>query len=210
MTTETKDECPNNWTSTNVWVDTHNRLHLKVAYSPSSGWSCAKLQTNVNFGFGTYRWFIQGAIDKFDPNIVLGLFTYGGVDYINEIDIEIAKWGRNQSSNLFYTVYPSDLNGSKSVSSEIQMILQGTYTTHQFNWTKDYVRFQSQHGFKSSPTENVFFSYQTPANFTHSMPVIRVPLHMNLWMFKGRPPTDGKEVEIVVNDFQYEEELSVD
>lgn len=149
---------------------------------------------------------MQGAIDKFDPNIVFGLFTYGDVDYINEIDIEIAKWGRNQTSNLHYHVYPKEL-GSKSVSSETEMVLSGTYTTHSFNWTEDFVYFQSQHGFKSSASENVFFSYQTPVDFTGSMPVLRVPLHMNLWMFKGRPPTDGNEVEIVVNDFQYTESV---
>lgn len=196
---------PNNWTPKNVWVDSRNHLHLKITNLPSSGWSCAELYTDVKFGFGTYRWFVEGAIDKFDTNIVFGLFTYGGVDSTNEIDIEVAKWGRPEpeASNLFYTVYPRALNTTKPVSSGTLMALQGTFTTHQFTWTEDYVSFQSQHGFQSSPTKNVFFTWQTPASFAPYMPVLSAPMHMNLWTFKGRQPTDGKEVEIVIHDFQY-------
>jgi hypothetical protein len=26
---------------------------------------------------------------------------------------------------------------------------------------------------------------------------------MNLWLFKGRPPTDGQPVEIVIRSFQF-------
>lgn len=179
-------------------------MHLKLAYSSSSGWTCAELYTNVTFGFGTYRWFVEGAIDRFDTNVVLGIFTYGGVDNINEIDIEMAKWGRLEpkASNLFYTIYPR-ANGTEPVSNGTQMSLEGTYTTHRFTWTNDYVSLQSQHGFQKSPTENVFFAYQTPAYFAPSMPILSVPLHTNLWIFKGRPPTDMKEVEIIIHDFQY-------
>jgi hypothetical protein len=30
-----------------------------------------------------------------------------------------------------------------------------------------------------------------------------MPVHLNLWLFQGRPPSDGKEVEIVVKSFSY-------
>ncbi len=178
-----------------------------MAYSPQSGWTCAELYTNKIFGFGTYRWFVEGAIDRFDRNVVLGLFTYGTVDTTDEIDIEMAKWGRQepQASNLFYTVYPRALNTTKPSSSGVRMALQGTYTTHQFKWTESFVSFQSQNGFQNSSTQNVFFTYQTPATFAPYMPISSVPLHMNLWAFEGNAPTDGREVEIVLHDFQYTE-----
>ena len=197
---------PNNWTSSNIWLDENNHLHLKLSHSPETGgWTCAELNTNVRFGFGTFRWFVEGPIDQLDRNVVLGLFTYGDLDGTNEIDIEVAKWSQPEpdASNLFYTVYPRSLDAGKRVSNNTRMILEGTYTTHQFNWTAEHVAFQSQHGFMNSSEHNVFFSYQTPANFSRAMPYLTAPLHMNLWAFQGKPPSDGREVEIIIHDFKY-------
>ncbi|CAF3418158.1 unnamed protein product [Rotaria sp. Silwood1] len=192
---------PNNWNSNNVWVDDNGKLHLKLSYSGrKGGWTCAELYTNVKFGFGTFRWFVEGAIDKFDPRVVLGLFTYGGVDGTNEIDIEVAKWGRTElvASNYFYTVYPHTLGIAQPVSNGTRISLQGTYTTHQFTWTSDKISFLGQHGFMTSPTENRFYSYQTPTAFAPSIPYTSAPLHMNLWLFQGKPPMNGQTVEIVI------------
>jgi hypothetical protein len=30
-----------------------------------------------------------------------------------------------------------------------------------------------------------------------------VPLHLNLWLFQGKPPTDGKEVEVILKSATY-------
>ncbi|CAF2723358.1 unnamed protein product [Rotaria sp. Silwood2] len=197
---------PNNWNSNNVWVDKQNKLHLKLRYSPMTrGWTCAELYTKVKFSFGTFRWFVEGAIDQFDPNVVLGMFTYGGVDGTNEIDIEVAKWGQRdpKASNIFYTVYPHKLGIAQPVSSGTRISLQGTYTTHQFTWSHKKVSFLAQYGFMTSPKKNIFYSYQTPIRFASSMPYTSAPLHMNLWMFQGKPPTNGKEVEIIIHNFKY-------
>ncbi|CAF4792813.1 unnamed protein product, partial [Rotaria sp. Silwood1] len=96
--------------------------------------------------------------------------------------IEVAKWGRTElvASNYFYTVYPHTLGIAQPVS----------------NGTR-------QHGFMTSPTENIFYSYQTPTAFAPSIPYTSAPLHMNLWLFQGKPPMNGQEVEIIVHDFQY-------
>ncbi|CAF1141405.1 unnamed protein product, partial [Adineta steineri] len=162
----------------NVWVDADNKLHLKLHKSPTTGgWTCAELYSKVRFSFGTFRWFVEGAIDKLDTNVVLGLFTYGGIDGTNEIDIEMAKWGRTESeaSNLFYTTYPHTLDVAKPVSSGTRISLQGTYTTHQFIWNSYNVVYQSQHGFMNSSHENIFYSYTTPIAFTSAMPHISAP-----------------------------------
>lgn len=194
---------PNNWTSQNVFVDSANHLHLKIKNS-GSGWTCAELYSADKFGFGSYRWFIEGGIDKFDPNIVLGLFTYGGQDFINEIDIEAAKWGKADSNagNLFFTIYPRSF-GSKPTNKGTRISLDGTYTTHRFTWTKKNVQLQSQAGFQESPGKNVILKYTTPSSFTPIMPIASVPLHINLWLFQGRSPTNGREVEIIIHSFKY-------
>lgn len=198
---------PNNWNSSNVWIDENQRLHLKLRYSSSTAsWTCAELYTKVKFSFGTFRWFIEGAIDQFDPNVVFGLFTYGGVDGTNEIDIEIAKWGQTDSraSNYFYTIYPYALGVARPTSSGTRLSLSGTYTTHQFIWSPRLITLQIQGGFMtSSQTQNVIFSYKTPANFSCAIPYVSAPLHMNLWAFRGKPPINGREVEIIIHGFQY-------
>ena len=190
-----------------MWIDDNDKLHLKLRRSPlTGGWTCAELYTNNRFSFGTFRWFVEGPIDKLDTNVVLGLFTYGGADGTNEIDIEVAKWGRTEpeASNFFYTVYPHTLDAAEKLSSGTRLSLEGTYTTHQFTWSRENVALQIQGGFVEQPQEeNSIFSYKTPSSFTPAMPYITAPIHMNLWAFKGTSPTDDQEVEIIIHDFKY-------
>jgi hypothetical protein len=61
-----------------------------------------------------------------------------------------------------------------------------------------------QGGFiNGSQTKNLTFSYKTPSNFSSAMPIIGAPIHMNLWSYEGKPPINGKEVEIIIHDFTY-------
>jgi hypothetical protein len=85
---------PCNWSENNAWVDSSGQLHLKISKATDGKWYCGEVYTPGNLGFGEYEWFVIGRMDNFDKNIVLGLFPYGGPDGQNEIDIEMAKWGR--------------------------------------------------------------------------------------------------------------------
>ncbi len=181
-------------------------MHLKLSYSSTNGWTSAELYSVKTFQYGTFRWFVEGAVDQLDPNVVLGLFTYKGPDGTNEIDIEFAKWGQTISgvSNLFYTTYPSALGIAQPVSVGTLLTLDGTYTTNQFNWTSSQVASQIQGGFISgSQTKNLIYSYTTPSNFSSAIPTAAAPIHMNLWSFQGQPPLNGQEVEIIIHDFKY-------
>ncbi|CAF4860395.1 unnamed protein product [Rotaria socialis] len=197
---------PNNWNRNNVRVDTKHRLHLQMNHSPETGgWNCAELYTNVNLGYGTYRWKVQGRIDHFDRNVVLGLFLYNGPDGSNEIDIEVAKWGENitQPKNLCYTVYPRNASGPHRVSGHKRFSLQGLYSTHRFTWAPNKVTFGSQHGFYNSPHMNQIFAYETPSTFHPAIPETLMPVHMNLWAFKGHSPINKKNVEVIIHEFAH-------
>jgi len=79
----------------NVTVDASGYLHLKISHS-NGVWSSAELFTTDKLGFGTYQWQVDGPIDTYDKNVVLGLFPYGpaagiGADGTNEIDIEYER-----------------------------------------------------------------------------------------------------------------------
>jgi hypothetical protein len=196
---------PNTWDASNVWVDGSGALHLKIAHA-NGAWTCAELETTERFGFGTYQFQLDAAIDKLDPNVVLGLFTYPpddvGPDTTNEIDIEFARWGAPANPNGNYTVWPAELGRTNS-SHTFELALNGTYTTQRFHWSHDAIVFQSLHGHTDTDA-NEFARWDfRPSTFAQDIPQRPVPLHLNLWLFGGHAPTDGKEVEIVVSALRY-------
>lgn len=194
---------PNVWKDSNVFVDGNGDLHLKISYSPS-GWTCAEIYTNSVFPYGTFEWWVIGEVDKLDKNVVLGLFMYpgsGAVDGTNEIDIEFAQWGNANNKRLFYTVYPKEL-GPQPQSAGFDVQLSGTYTTNRFKWSATGVFYEGVHGHQEGSGQQ-FASWSSPANFSSQIPSMKLVTHMNLWLFQGRQPSNGKEVEIVIRRFKY-------
>src|SRR6478609_7301524 len=55
----------------NVSVDASGYLLLKISHN-NGVWTSAELFTTDKIGFGTYQWQVDGAIDMFDKNVVLG------------------------------------------------------------------------------------------------------------------------------------------
>lgn len=87
---------PNYWSRGNVWVDDSGFLNLRISKNPKTNrWECAQVVSEEDFGYGTYSWQVEGAIDELDKNVVLGLFNYSGNDGHDEMDIEFefARWG---------------------------------------------------------------------------------------------------------------------
>lgn len=168
-------------------------------------WYCAELRTYNNFSYGTYRWKIQGRLDLLNQNVVLGLFSYQGPSGSNEIDIEIAEWAEkiHQPKNLYYTVWPRNVTGPPRSKAHHRFSLTGSWTTHSYKWTSDKVTFVSQHGFQDSQRINRIFAYETPSSFNKYIPETSMAVQMNLWAYEGRPPTNGKDVEVIIYEFTY-------
>jgi hypothetical protein len=182
----------NNWNASNVWIDSANRLHLKVSRSMTTGkWSSAEVFGDADLMYGTYKWKIQGRI--------------GGPSGLNEIDIEVASWGEKvpKPFNIHYTTYPGHLNGTKRISKSKRFDLTGSQTTHWYTWTPSKVIFGSQHGFHDIPTAQRFFVYETPQKFAKDMPKTPIRVHMNLWLWGGHAPMNGKQVEIIIKEFSF-------
>src|ERR1700712_3955529 len=95
---------PNYFSEKSVWVDDKGVLHLYLHKdSATNSWLCPEITTTESFGYGTYAFSVVGTIDKFDKNIVLGLFNFSGSDGYDEMDIEFARWGNDSFPNLNYT-----------------------------------------------------------------------------------------------------------
>lgn len=197
---------PNNWNDKNIFVDTNGCLHMKITYNDASKkWDCAELYTTNNLGFGTYQWQIESRIDTFDPWVVLGLFPYGppalGPDGSNEIDIEYSRWGKARGTNGWWTVYPD--SGTITGQKAYNFSLDGTYTTSRFNWRGKEIKYWLMGGFQPvGKTTNIISSWNyAPTNFSRQIPQNPMPLHMNLWLFRGHVPANGEPVEIIIHDF---------
>jgi hypothetical protein len=196
---------PNTWDQNNVWLDSATNLHLKISHRDGN-WSCAEITMTKRLGFGRYQFQTTGRIDRLDDNVVLGLFNYPtgevGPDGTHEIDIEFARWGKAENPMGNFTVWPVE-KGPKQVTKSFPFELTRDPMTHRFTWSRDQILFQSLKGHRDDDREELsrwIYSPQEPTRFISQQPM---PVHINLWLFRGLPPKDRQEVEVVIRDFKF-------
>jgi hypothetical protein len=175
----------------NVWVDSLGRLHLKLTRSKGR-WYCAEVVNSQSLGRGRYTFELDSRVDALDPNAVLGLFTWSDDPaYANrEMDIEFSRWGNAADpTNGQYVVQPYDGSGN------LERITQRAEpsSTLSFDWQPDAVTFAA--------------SAAAPSAWTYSGANVPQPgsehVRMNLWLYRGTPPANGKTVEVVVKRFSF-------
>jgi hypothetical protein len=192
---------PNYFNERCVWVDNNGFLHLIIQKDSATGeWLSAEVTTKKSFGFGEYEFAVEGAVDKLDKNIVLGLFNYSGNDGLDEIDIEFARWGKSIYPNLNYTVWPAEKQ-FKNYSFEKEFSMPGLYSTHRFYWKSDSIIFTSLDGIPAN--EQSVIAKNICTSPPSSISRVNMPVHINLWLFDGNPPDDKKTVELVIRAFVF-------
>lgn len=120
---------PNNWSDKNVWVGTDGVLNLRIGRTNNivSAVCLASKQLMKN---GTYTWVVEGPLN-FEPNVVLGLFQYPvsqPTSGINEIDIEVSRWGNPRNKNLNYTVWPTQFGSIRNYHNSFELATLSLYT----------------------------------------------------------------------------------
>lgn len=195
---------PNTWDPGNVWVDTEGHLHLRLRQRDGK-WSCAEVTLTQRLGFGRYEFEVEGPIDRLDDHVVLGLFHYPtrdvGGDATHEIDIEFARWGRSSNPIGNYTVWPVD-PALKPTSKTFAFSLTGVRSTHRYDWTPTQVAYRSWQGAEAEGAVLAEWTF-APPDAVARVARKAMPVHFNLWLFQGRAPKDGREVEIVVRRFRH-------
>jgi len=191
----------------NVTVDANGYLHLRIS-DGATGWTASELFTTDRLGFGTYQWQVDGPIDSYDKNVVLGLFPYGpaagiGADGTNEIDIEYARWGQASGPNGDWTDYPAS-GTTIGEQSYTFTLAPATLSTSRFVWSATSIADALLSGLQPvDGTTGLIKSWTyAPPNPTVNIPQQALPLGMNLWCFDS-PPSDGNPVEIVIRDFVF-------
>jgi hypothetical protein len=193
---------PNYFSDSCVQIDGLGRLHLLITKDPKNGrWICPEITSSLKFGYGTYTFVVEGAIDHFDKNIVLGLFNYSGNDGYDEMDIEIARWGNAAYPNLNYTIWPAKMDTAKNSATTKEFVLKSTLSTHYFRRNADTVICAS---FDSISTDPKYLIYSSAfARPKSSVSRVAMPVHINFWLFGGNPPEDQKAVEVIIRSFQF-------
>jgi hypothetical protein len=184
-----------------VWIDASGRLHLRIAYH-NGRWYSTEVFTTVPLGYGTYTFTLASRVDLLDKNIVVGLFTWDddapAYNY-REIDIEISRWGEDAADNAQYVVQPWTRAGNRHW---FNMILQEDASTHRFDWRGASIQFASWQGRASPPSPGdeiqswLYTGVDIPSAGAGNA-------HINLWLLDGSPPSDGQEVEVIVEEFQF-------
>lgn len=200
-----------------VWVDDKG-LHLKLRYEDGK-WYCSEVINKSSLGYGKYIFNIvsegNSRIDTLDKNVVLGMFTYDNTDENNtrEIDIEFSRFGKDDNSIGHYTVYAPGkeiiLNSKKfNEIDDKPFELDGSYTTHIIDWKKDSITYESLHGHLiDNQNKKRIRSYTyTIKDSKEKIPVPdegNAKIRINLWLFRGKAPTNKKEVEIIIKKFKF-------
>ena len=183
---------PNVFDARNVSVDDNGRLHLRVAKRRGT-WTSAEVILDRSLGYGTYSFDVATPLGAFDPNVVLGMFTWSDDPAENhrEIDIEFGRFGDPAGPNAHYAVQPYYTPGNTSLWS----IGDDAPTRHSFRWSPGEVVFSSL----SSGLQLNSWTYSGTGVPTPGDAAARI----NLWLFGGNPPTDGRPEEVVFSGFEF-------
>ena len=173
----------------NIWVDGYGFLHLRVTKDTTGNWNCAEVYSQRVFGYGQHSFTLGSQVSNFDPNLVLGLFTFDDIDasFSNrEIDIEFSRFGN-----------PSDTNNA-------QFVIQPA-APNRFIFPSDINSLQL---FEWRPSEVFFSSFGANGQLVNQLPdtsgVPRIgtqEVRMNLWIFNQVPPTIPTEV--IIQDYRF-------
>ncbi|MEI7661037.1 MAG: FlgD immunoglobulin-like domain containing protein [Bacteroidota bacterium] len=183
---------------TMVWVDSRQKLHLRIARH-GSAWHCSELICKSSLGYKRYSFEAGSRVDLLDPNVIAGMFTWDDCapfarppdPAYREIDLEFSRWGDPGNKNSQFVIQPYDIPGNMN---RFDMNLAGTgHSDHFFDWSPDSVGFQSRWGDSScSWTYNKTINIPVPGSEN---------VRINFYLYKGFSPADRSNAEFVLNSF---------
>jgi len=184
----------------NVWIDDAGHLHLRTTYKKNRWW-CAEIASIESFGYGTYKFHLEKVPDELNEQVVLGLFTWDDDpdQYYREIDIEVSNWGDPARDNTQFVVQP---HGAPNHKSSFDSPLTESPLIYSFNWTKTKISFQAIDATLFNQAEDSIVH-----EWVYSGQPIPSPANENarvcLWLYQGKPPTDRREVEVILSRFEF-------
>lgn len=189
---------PNTWGRfyENVAVQPDGSLVLQVR-KVAGTWYCAELsQEGATLGYGRYRFVYDYDAGTFDPNLVLGLFTYdltAPTPGKRELDIECTRWGStSDTSRVWYTSQP--VTNGDWTQSDHGMSTAAPYTS-EFIWQAGQVYF------RTVDANGVLMGEHLVNNAVE--PTGNEKVALNLWLMNGSAPLNGTGGRVRLLSFHF-------
>ena len=187
-------------TGTSVDLLADGALRLSIAYREGD-WHAAEVWTTKSLGYGTYTFRIRTPLAWLHPDLIFGAFTYSrALGYFHrEIDIEFSAWGKDaQALRGQYVIQPYDRAGNLYVFPAYSY--QGS-SSQQFTWLADRIEFVSWLGYgEKPPAGDPRLIDAWTFSDAKSIPKPSAAVHMNLYLFDGRPPGKKDGLQLVIID----------
>jgi hypothetical protein len=184
----------NDYDPANAWTDAEGLLHLRLA-KRDDHWTSAEVILTRALGYGTYAFTVRDT-SKLDPAAAFGMITWDeeALDQNHrELDIEISQWGDPSVPNAQYVLQPYYVPANVARFSAPAGTL-----THTFRWEPGRVSFHTTRG------RNAMATRVARKDFTSGVPSPGTErVRLNLYYFRYAPSQPQKDVEVVVERFQY-------
>jgi hypothetical protein len=185
----------NEYDPANAWTDAEGLLHLRLA-KRGDRWTSAEVILTRALGYGTYAFTVRDA-STLDPAAALGMLTWddeGADQNHRELDIEISQWGDPSIPNAQYVLQPFYVPANVARFSAPRGTL-----THSLRWEPGRAAFRTTRG-KNALAGDVVAQH----TFTSGVPSPGTErVRMNLYYFRYAPRPPQKDVEVVIERFQY-------
>jgi hypothetical protein len=185
----------NDYDPANAWTDSDGCLHLRLAMRDGH-WTSSEVILTRALGYGTYAFTVRDT-STLDPAAALGMLTWDEQDgdpNHREMDIEISRWGDPSIPNAQYVLQPYYVPANVARFAAPRGTL-----THSFRWEPGRAAFRTTRG-RNAMAADVVAQHQ----FTSGVPSSGTErTRINLYYFRYAPQPPQKDVEVVIERFQY-------
>jgi hypothetical protein len=189
----------NDYSADNAWVDDQGLLHLRIT-KRDGHWQSAEVKLTRSLGYGTYAFSVRD-ITQMDPAATFGMFTWDdlGADQNHRgIDIEISRWGVAANKNAQFLIQPYYVP-----ANVFRFESPAGRVTYAFRWQPGHVSFNAMRtpsGTRGAASATPFASHDFAAGVP--VPGGETP-RINLYVFRDAPVPVQREVEVVIEKFEY-------
>jgi len=186
---------PNEYDASNAWTDADGFLHLRLAQREQR-WTSAEVILTRTLGYGTYAFTVRD-ISSLDPSAAFGMLTWddeGAEQNHREMNIEISQWGDRSIPNAQFVLQPYYVP-----ANVVRFAAPSGTLTHSLRWEPGRASFKTVRGRNATAGAPI-----AQHEFTSGVPTPGGErVRMNLYFFRYAPQAPQKDVEVVLERFQY-------